>query len=109
MGRYSLALLFSRFPGFPYGTLAANTLGGLIMGICVYLMVERGLFGQWKLFVMVGALGGFTTFSSFGSDTFLLVKQAAYQKAIIYVLLTNFAVLSCVFGGYFLAKKILFD
>src|SRR6478672_2848421 len=73
-------------PTLPLGTLAANLLGGLVMGLAM------GLFGQFqslspelRLFVTTGFLGGLTTFSTFSAETVTLMlrQQYAWTAAII--------------------------
>lgn len=68
--------------GFPYGTLAVNVLGCLAMGILFVLLVERmGESAVWRAGLLIGALGGFTTFSTFSIETFNLIEQGAMAKA----------------------------
>lgn len=65
-------------PGaFPYGTLTVNMLGCLLIGLVIGLTDVRGLLDQnWRLFLAVGVLGGFTTFSSFAFENFSLLSNA---------------------------------
>lgn len=68
--------------GFPYGTLAVNVLGCLAMGFLFVLLVER--MGENTLLragLLIGVLGGFTTFSAFSIETFNLIEQGALVKA----------------------------
>ena len=68
--------------GFPYGTLAVNVLGCLAMGILFVLLVERmGESAVWRAGLLIGVLGGFTTFSTFSIETFNLIEQGAMAKA----------------------------
>ncbi len=61
---------------FPYGTLAVNVTGSFLMGLALALLVQRGLLGEpWRAGLMVGVLGGFTTFSAFAGETLLLAQQ----------------------------------
>jgi len=65
---------WSKSIGFPYGTLAVNLMGCLLIGLLSGLAESRGLFGpEARLFIMVGLLGGFTTFSALGNETFNLI------------------------------------
>ena len=68
--------------GFPYGTLAVNVLGCMAMGVLFVLLVERmGASAVWRAGLLIGVLGGFTTFSSFSIETFNLIEQGAMAKA----------------------------
>jgi len=66
----------SRSATFPWGTFAVNLTGCLAIGFLAQLAESRGLFGDHgRAFVFVGVLGGFTTFSAFGNETFNLLRQ----------------------------------
>jgi CrcB protein len=75
-------------PGLPYGTLSVNLIGGLLMGMLVGILARVGGPENWRLFVGVGILGGFTTFSSFSLDTVTLIERGAIPMAIGYVLVS---------------------
>lgn len=69
--------------GFPYGTLAVNVIGCFIIGFLAQLADSRGLFtSESRLFVFVGILGGFTTFSSFGNETLNLARDSQMMGAL---------------------------
>jgi Integral membrane protein possibly involved in chromosome condensation len=74
-------------PGFPWGTLAANVLGGFAMGVAAVLIAEKGLARSGRLapFVMTGVLGGFTTFSAFSLDALYLMERGRGAAAALYV------------------------
>ena len=68
--------------GFPYGTLTVNVFGCLVMGLAFVLLVERvGESAVLRAGLLIGVLGGFTTFSSFSIETINLIEQGALAKA----------------------------
>ena len=74
--------------GFPWPTFAANSIGGLAMGVLVGCLA-RGVAGEFeepaRLMLGVGLLGGFTTFSSFSLETWLLIEDGQVGIALLYV------------------------
>lgn len=73
--------------GFPYGTLTVNVLGCLVMGVLFVLFTER--FSDNTVLragVLIGVLGGFTTFSSFSIETFNLIETGEVTKAALNML-----------------------
>lgn len=71
---------------FPYGTLAINVAGSLIMGLAVGWFASRGGSMQARLFLTTGVLGGFTTFSAFSLDAVTLFERGESAAALAYVL-----------------------
>ncbi len=70
--------------GFPYGTLTVNVLGSLAMGFLFVLFLDRLTDNAvLRAGILIGALGGFTTFSSFSIETFNLIEQGAVLKAVL--------------------------
>ncbi|MDJ0741128.1 MAG: fluoride efflux transporter CrcB [Gammaproteobacteria bacterium] len=91
--------------GFPYGTLAVNVLGSLLMGYLYIAMLERlALPGEWRAFALVGLLGAFTTFSTFSIETLNLLEQADYAKAFANVLISVVACIAAAYVGVMLAR-----
>ncbi|MGA9120889.1 MAG: fluoride efflux transporter CrcB [Bacteroidota bacterium] len=83
--RYLMQGLVYRWTGtgFPYGTLAVNVLGSLIIGLLMASMEERFLVNpSVRLFLTVGILGGFTTFSSFSYETIALFLEGSIAAAL---------------------------
>ena len=109
MARFGVNTLTYRnaiFAGFPYGTLIVNMLGCLMIGVAVGLIETRQGYGpEFRLFVIVGLLGGFTTWSAFGLETFALLREADYIKAIANVLVQVVLGLALVWAGYALAAR----
>ncbi len=92
---------------FPYGTLAVNLLGCLVIGLLSYLAETRSLFTpEARLFVFIGLLGGFTTFSTFGNESINLLRDSENQLAFGYVTLHIFGGLGAVWLGRILASLI---
>jgi CrcB protein len=82
--RYGLSGLAHRcFPTtFPIGTLLVNVVGCLAVGAVWSLVIHRGWLGpDARTFLTVGILGGFTTFSAFGYETFQLLLERRYLSA----------------------------
>lgn len=74
---------------FPLGTFAVNVLGCLVAGLLTGLVVRWGEFSEdTRLFLFTGLLGGFTTFSAFGVETFALLKRDENLIAFAYVSLS---------------------
>jgi CrcB protein len=71
---------------FPYGTFVINITGSLVMGLIAGYLTFKGEASQpWRLFVMTGILGGYTTFSAFSLDTILLYERGELGLAALYV------------------------
>ncbi len=96
-------------PGFPYGTLAANILGGFLMGVLVSTLAFRGGADQerFRLLLGVGVLGGFTTFSSFSLETALMIERRQYEVAAFYIATSVAAAIGGLFLGLFVVRKLL--
>ena len=86
---------------FPYGTLTVNILGALFIGIVYSLLSQKiSISENLKLFITVGFLGGFTTFSTFNLDFFQLVESSKIAAAMIYALGTFIATIIGFYAGY---------
>jgi CrcB protein len=88
--RYALSGLVHRgLPSlaFPVGTLAVNVLGCLIIGFLGGLLETRQILGpSQRLFLLIGVLGGFTTFSTFSYETLGLLHAAEFAKSLLNVM-----------------------
>jgi CrcB protein len=92
--------------GFPYGTLAVNVLGCLVMGILYALFASRlADHAVLRAGVLVGVLGGFTTFSAFSMETFNLLEQGNTASAVTYVLASVILCIAATWLGVMLAKQ----
>ncbi|PAF48074.1 camphor resistance protein CrcB [Helicobacter sp. 12S02634-8] len=92
---------------FPLGTWSVNLIGSFLIGFVSLLLAHKLLGNDFRVFFVIGVLGGFTTFSSFGLDTFTLLLQKEYFKAIFYILSTNLLGLVLVGVGWGVAKVVL--
>lgn len=70
--------------GWPYATLIANVSGSLLLGMVIAAMTRMGANDGWRLFLGVGLLGGFTTFSTFSVETLAMVEDARWLAAASY-------------------------
>jgi len=76
----------SVFPTLPLGTLAANLIGGYLIGVAVeFFLHHASLPGELRLFVITGVLGGLTTFSTFSAEAVHLLSRAQYGWALAHV------------------------
>ncbi len=90
---------------FPWGTLAVNVAGCFLVGLLFHFMQERQAFGETaRAAVFVGLLGGFTTFSSYGLQTFALLREGQAGYAALNVVASNLLGLLMVFAGYGAAR-----
>jgi CrcB protein len=91
LGRAALRLAG---PGYPWGTLAANVIGGFVMGLLAGWLAVRYQGGSGehiRLFMAVGVLGGFTTFSAFSLETMLMIERGDLLSALGYILISVIA------------------
>lgn len=92
---------------FPAGTLAINVIGSLVMGlIAEYFAFRSYLPPAWRLFLMTGILGGFTTFSAFSLETVLLLEQAEHLKAIINIAVSVLLCLAATLVGLYAGRQL---
>ena len=92
---------------FPYGTLIVNLLGALIFGLLFSLFENVIISNNLKVFLFVGFLGSFTTFSSYIFEIFSLIKAGEYRDSILYFLYSNVISLVMFMIGYILIKYFL--
>ena len=69
---------------FPFGTLAVNMIGCLLIGLLTYLVETRSMFSmETRSFMLIGLLGAFTTFSTFGNETLGLIRDSRVDLAVL--------------------------
>jgi CrcB protein len=95
--------------GWPYGTLAANVAGGLLMGALAATLALRGGADQekWRLLLGVGVLGGFTTFSAYSLEVALMIERREWVSAMAYSLGSVVLSVAALFAGLMLTRRIL--
>ena len=108
--RYALGGLTLRWfgPGWPYGTFAANLIGGCLIGLLAGYLAHRGGADQerLRLLLQVGVLGGFTTFSAYSLETALMIERKAYGAAAGYAVSSVVLAVLAVFSGLILARRV---
>lgn len=108
MCRYAVMSLLGRLvpSGFPYGTFAVNVLGAFLMGgwIAVMANMMPARAKDLHLLVAVGFLGGFTTFSTFTIDIFLLMEKGMMMESVLYVIGSFIVSLLALIAGMYLIR-----
>ena len=105
--RYGVSTLLGRFAAasFPFATLAVNVLGCAVAGATIGWLERHPTPAPTRLFVVVGVLGGFTTFSAFGLETLALQRDGRSAAAFGNVALNLVLGLSATFVGWRLAAR----
>jgi fluoride exporter len=94
-------------PGFPFGTLAINICGSFVLGFFLVWTTERVVADpRWRLLIAVGFCGGYTTFSSYAYETFVLFEQGQWFSAIGNMVASNLLSLVGVVLGAILARSL---
>jgi len=107
--RYLLSRVAAREfgPIFPFGTLIINIVGSFIVGLFVIWTTERMLVDpRWRLLVVVGFCGSFTTFSSYAFETMSFFEQGHWGLMLANVLGNNLLCLAGALGGMALARAL---
>ncbi len=107
--RYGAGGAVQRWNGsdWPLGTLAVNIVGSFIIGWLAHLILERGIMApQARLFVMVGVLGGFTTFSTFSFETLRLLQQGGWAPAAANIVFSVAGGLIAAWSGFALSSSL---
>lgn len=108
--RYVTSVSVQRAAGgstFPLGTMTVNIIGCFAIGLLMALARDRGLFSSHlRLFLTVGILGGFTTFSSFAYESTELLSGGGYWRFALNITLSIAGGLAAVWAGFAAAKVV---
>ena len=107
--RYWLAGLVAKEYGetFPWGTMAVNLIGCFLAGAIFHVTEERFLLNPTlRTIILIGLLGGFTTFSSYGLQTFSLLRDGQFGLATLNITASNLLGIVMVWAGYVLTKAL---
>ena len=93
---------------FPYGTLIVNTTGSFLMGFLFIIILERfsNIAPQLRAFLLIGLLGGYTTFSSFSIETINLFEQGELFKALLNIGLSVVLCIGAAWAGVISGKNL---
>jgi CrcB protein len=101
---YTLLLRPTDRTQFPWGTLATNLIGCLLIGYLNGLLVDRLIRPELRFLLVIGFLGGYTTFSTFGWETAAYLRDGQYFRAVSYLLANNIVGVALVVLGYALSR-----
>lgn len=102
--RYGLSQYISSST-FPWATLAANGLACLVLGLVTGYSSRYGWSAPWKLLAATGFCGGFSTFSTFSGEAFVLAEEGLHWSALGYVFISLLIGLSALYIGLFLSSN----
>lgn len=107
--RYFLSGLDYRFSQgfFPMSTLVINLAGSLFIGFFWGLFERMSVSPEMRMFVFIGILGGFTTFSTFTLENFNLMRDGELRIALVNILASNLLGIACVFLGFWVGRGML--
>ena len=93
--------------GTVVGTLTVNALGCLLIGFLASLIARNGSFAEyWRLFLLPGLLGGFTTYSAFAYESFSYIDKGEWGSALVYIAVTTLTGLLAVAIGAYLSNHV---
>jgi CrcB protein len=92
---------------FPWQTMAVNLLGSVAIGLFMVIALREGWSAGWRLFVAVGVLGGFTTFSTFSYEAVTMLTERSYGPALLYVAGSALICVAGAWGGLAVGRMVL--
>ena len=107
VARYLVSRLNTRIEWFsiPIGTLTVNVIGSLLIGFLVGISEKSPILTvEWRMFLMVGLCGGFTTFSSFTGENLMLIRNGQVLSLLLYTALSILLGFTAVYLGYISTK-----
>ena len=93
-------------PGYPWGTMGVNLIGGLLMGCLAGLLTRTSLGETARLLLGVGVLGGFTTFSAFSLDAVTMLERGAVVAAGGYVIVSVVGSVTALYAGLLIVREL---
>jgi CrcB protein len=94
-------------PAFPWGTWIVNLVGGFLAGLIAGLLLHQGSAGEpMRMFLIVGLLGGFTTFSAFSLEAAFLIQRGQHAAAAAYAISSFAGSVLLLFAGLWLARAV---
>lgn len=104
MGRAMLGIMG---PGFPWGTFSVNIIGSFFIGFLVEILAIRyDLSHAWQGFLVIGILGGFTTFSAFSLEVALMIEKNEISTALLYSIGSLVIGVLALFAGLYIARSL---
>lgn len=109
LSRYLVSGLIHKYLSgmFPWGTMVVNVTGAFFIGLLWGFFELKEISPNMRMFIFIGFLGGYTTFSTFALESMNLFRDGEFKLAIINILLNNILSIVFVFAGYFLTKGLL--
>ncbi len=110
VGRYMVVTQVTRLVGhgFPAGTVVVNLVGSFVMGLLIEILAQRwSPTPEMRAMLVVGVLGGFTTFSTFSLDVVTLIQRGAYGPAAGYLLVSVVLGVMALVGGLYAGRMVL--